>query len=198
MSLYSIEKTSSYQFTDKGSKFIAHINPVENIDTYKNMISVYKIQNPKSSHVCTAYRIHVGSDIVEYSSDDGEPRGSAGKPILNVLKRNNLVNVAAYVVRYFGGRKLGIPGLINAYEVSTMLAIEKLDIVEWEKYEKIKIIFSYSNGSIVDFLLEKYRAIIIDNIFSNTVRITLKIPSVHIRAFRNEIKDRLSGKIDIK
>ena len=198
MSYYTISKVSSAQFADKGSKFIAYVHPLDSVDSFKNIISNYKNDNPKSSHVCNAYRIHIGTEIVDYSSDDGEPRGSAGQPILNVLKRKSLVNVAAYVVRYFGGTKLGIPGLINAYEVSTIKALDNLDYIDWEPHEKFEIVYPYEQGGIAEHVLEKYRAIIIEQFFSDSVRQVVAVPTVHVRTFKDELVDRLSGKIDIK
>ena len=172
MSYYTISKVSSAQFADKGSKFIAYVHPLDSVDSFKNINSNYKKDNPKSSHVCNAYRIHIGTEIVDYSSDDGEPRGSAGQPILNVLKRKSLVNVAAYVVRYFGGTKLGIPGLINAYEVSTIKALDNLDYIDWEPHEKFEIVYPYEQGGIAEHILDflgknKLKLEDIDQIFVN-------------------------------
>ena len=102
-----------------------------NIEEYKEKLNQYRSANLKAAHVVSAFRIKNGQRIDEYSSDDGEPKGSSGAPILNSIKRNKLMNVGIYVVRYFGGKKLGIPGLISAYRQSAESAIEKTFKVEF-------------------------------------------------------------------
>ena len=90
----SINKISKGQFTNRGSKFYAFLHPVDNLDKYKNFIHKYKEKNPNACHVCSAYRIYLNGWIDEYATDDGEPKGSSGLPILNTLKRHNLINSA--------------------------------------------------------------------------------------------------------
>jgi uncharacterized YigZ family protein len=125
----TIENSSEGVFRDKGSRFIAHLYPIKSEDEIKTIIAELKALHPKSSHLCWAMRISPDRSIYKIN-DDGEPSGTAGRPILNSLLSHNLTNVMAVVVRYFGGSLLGIPGLINAYKSATLEAINQANIIE--------------------------------------------------------------------
>jgi uncharacterized YigZ family protein len=118
----TVEVPAEGYFMDKGSKFHAYLAPVNNETEFQRLLQSLRSQHPKARHFCTAYRLGVGVQL-ERANDDGEPSGSAGKPILGQLIKHDLTNVAIVVVRYFGGTKLGIPGLIEAYKTSTANAI---------------------------------------------------------------------------
>jgi uncharacterized YigZ family protein len=148
------------EFTDRGSRFIAYAFPIDSVESFKKNLQQLKEQHPKAVHHCFAYRL--GTDKTNFrSSDDGEPSGSAGKPILNQLDSFGVTNVLVVVVRYFGGILLGVPGLINAYKVATQQAlrsatietrsIEKLlwlqcdyttmnDVMQWIKYYQLTVV----------------------------------------------------------
>jgi uncharacterized YigZ family protein len=114
----TINQPASAEFKDRGSKFIAFAFPVETPDDFKNHLQQLKKEHPKAVHHCFAYRI--GTDGNNFRvSDDGEPSGTAGKPILGQIDSKEVTNVAVIVVRYFGGSLLGVPGLINAYKTVT-------------------------------------------------------------------------------
>ncbi len=109
-------------FRDRGSKFLAYAYPVNNTDDVKEKIQALKKEHPKAVHHCYAYRL--GTDGLQYrANDDGEPSGSAGKPILGQIDSAGLTNVLVVVVRYFGGTLLGVPGLINAYKTAATEAL---------------------------------------------------------------------------
>jgi uncharacterized YigZ family protein len=116
-------------YHDSGSKFIAYAIPVENRAQFVDALASIKSLHPKARHHCYAYRILNGHEITEYSSDAGEPSGSAGPPILGELRRHVLLNICVCVVRYFGGTKLGIPGLIHAYQQSTAEALRSAQMI---------------------------------------------------------------------
>ena len=99
------------EFKDRGSKFLAYSYPVNSVDTCKKIIAGLKKEHPKAVHFCVAYRIGVEGNIFR-ASDDGEPAGSAGRPILGQIDSKELTNIMVVVVRYFGGTLLGVPGLI--------------------------------------------------------------------------------------
>lgn len=122
-SYQTIKTPSEGSYHESGSKFLAYAIPLTSREELEEKFSEVKSLHPKARHHCYAYRILDRDEITEYSVDAGEPSGSAGQPILGELRRNNLVNVAVIVVRYFGGTKLGIPGLIHAYRESTASAI---------------------------------------------------------------------------
>ncbi len=112
------------RFQSRGSKFIAYAFPMDSLEVLEKRIALLKSEHPKARHHCYGYRILFENGIREYSSDDGEPSGSAGKPILSPIKSAELLNVGCVVVRYFGGTKLGVPGLIEAYRDSARDAMQ--------------------------------------------------------------------------
>ncbi len=127
---------------DRGSKFLAFAFPVQNEADASKALQRIKKDHLKARHYCTAIRLHPDGSL-ERSNDDGEPSGSAGKPILGQLVRNQLTNVMVIVVRYFGGTKLGIPGLNEAYKTSTSNAIQNGKIIKRKVYGTVRIDLSY-------------------------------------------------------
>lgn len=126
---YTIEKSSSAEFKDRGSKFIAYTYPVQSVDEFKKCLEAIKKEHPKATHHCFAYRIGLDNNTYRVS-DDGEPSGTAGKPILGQIDSKKLTNVLVVVVRYFGGTLLGVPGLINAYKSAASMALQVTPIVQ--------------------------------------------------------------------
>jgi uncharacterized YigZ family protein len=125
----TIKEVSEGVFRDKGSRFIAYLYLIKSDEEIKNIIIEIKALHPKARHFCWAIRIGPDRSVFRIN-DDGEPSGTAGRPILNTLLSNDLTNVLALVVRYFGGTLLGVPGLINAYKCATMEAINQSIIIE--------------------------------------------------------------------
>jgi len=127
----------------KQSKFISHLVPYS---LYSTTLEDLKSSHPKARHFVTASRhLNEYMQIVESSSDDGEPKGTSGKPTLMVLQGSGLINVAIIIVRYFGGTKLGTGGLVRAYSDATNLVIEKSELIEYKEEETISISFEYSD-----------------------------------------------------
>jgi uncharacterized YigZ family protein len=139
---YTIEKASLAEFKDRGSRFLAHAYPIKDTSEFKQYLQELKKEHPKAVHHCFAYRI--GHDFNTFrANDDGEPSGSAGKPILGQIDSKQLTNVAVIVVRYFGGSLLGVPGLINAYKSATSLALQTTPIVQKPIMSHFQIDFDY-------------------------------------------------------
>src|SRR6476661_5988346 len=124
---HTIEKPSVAEYKDRGSRFLAYAYPITSVDAFKKQLKLIKEEHPKAAHYCFAYRIGTEGTIFR-SSDDGEPSGSAGKPILGQIDSKGLVDTAVIVVRYFGGTLLGVPGLINAYKTATSFALQTTPI----------------------------------------------------------------------
>ena len=124
----TIEKSSVAEFKDRGSKFIAYTYSVANLNQFKESLAAIKKEHPKATHHCFAYRLGLDGNNFR-ASDDGEPSGSAGRPILGQIDSKQLTNVLVVVVRYFGGTQLGIPGLINAYKTAAALALQVTPVV---------------------------------------------------------------------
>lgn len=140
---YTLKSESRGEYRDRGSRFIAYALPVESEGSFKHRLAELRKEHPQAGHHCYAFRL--GTDPTSYrSSDDREPAGSAGKPILGVLQSNNLSNAAIVVVRYFGGTLLGVPGLINAYRSAAQEAINHSEVIEKFIEVKMQITFPYS------------------------------------------------------
>ncbi len=139
MSDYSyrgITSESHAEFKHEGSKFIAHLKPVHSKEEAVAFVKSEKERYSTATHVCSAYIIGLANEI-QYFSDDGEPSNSAGRPILNALLSADLSYVVATVIRYYGGKKLGIPGLIKAYGTAVQQGIAKSNITELELKDRL-------------------------------------------------------------
>lgn len=140
---YTIEKKSVAEFKDRGSKFLAYAFPVKNAEQVKECLLEVKKEHPKATHHCYAYRL--GTDGMQFRAvDDGEPAGSAGKPILGQIDSKQLTDVLVVVVRYFGGTLLGVPGLINAYKMSAALVLQLIPAVQKNVEARYQLIFDYT------------------------------------------------------
>jgi uncharacterized YigZ family protein len=156
----TIAQTSTAEFKDRGSKFIAFAFPIETTDDFKQQLQVLKKEYPKAVHHCFAYRI--GTDGNNFrSSDDGEPSGTAGKPILGQIDSKKLTNAAIIVVRYWGGTLLGVPGLINAYKNAAAMALQVTPIIEKQVELKYSVEFDYTQMNDVMIILKQYNCSII-------------------------------------
>lgn len=139
----TIQELSEGVYRDKGSKFIAYLYPLISENDIKDIITALKAEHPKARHHCWAFRLSPDRTVFRLN-DDGEPSGTAGRPILNTLLSNELTNVLAVVVRYFGGTLLGVPGLINAYKSATVEAVKNAKIIEKTVNSVFRIEFGHS------------------------------------------------------
>jgi len=147
----TIVKNGEGEFKDRGSRFVGYIRHIDSIDDFDVMLAEIKSLHLKARHHCYAYQL-LDKNIFR-SNDDGEPSGTAGKPIFNQLLSHELVNVCCIVVRYFGGTKLGTSGLINAYKEVTKQAILNSNILVKYKTVDCQIHFDYSHmGSLLEKL----------------------------------------------
>ncbi len=138
----------------KQSKFIAHLFPYERFD---EILAQLKEEHPKARHFVTGFRyLNAFEQVVEGCSDDGEPKGTSGKPTLAVLQGQELINVGVITVRYFGGTKLGTGGLVRAYSDATNLVIEQSGVAEYVKELDEKIAVAYSNISQAEYALSQH------------------------------------------
>ncbi|MEN4052232.1 MULTISPECIES: YigZ family protein [Sulfurimonas] len=156
----------------KQSKFIAHLIPYE---IYETTLEQLKIQHPKARHFVTAYRyLNEYSQIVEHSSDDGEPKGTSGKPSLMVLQGQELINVAVIIVRYFGGTKLGTGGLVRAYSDAVNLVVSEADLIEYREENTQIIEIKYGDVRLVDYEIEANNITVVEKKFDTNVVYTIK------------------------
>ena len=148
---FTILNDETAEITEKKSKFIANIYYIETIQDAEEKIKNIKKKYYDAKHHCIAYRVIENGIIIEKSSDDGEPSGTAGAPMLNILQKNNLCNVIIIVTRYFGGILLGPGGLVRAYSEATQMVIEKIVLVKKILGEEAKIKLDYSNLDIFKY-----------------------------------------------
>jgi uncharacterized YigZ family protein len=173
-SYYTISKSSKGEFKDRGSKFIAYADNVEDEASCLEFLEKIRKEHFKARHHCFAYRI--GSDGVHFrSNDDGEPSGTAGNPILGQIDKFNLTNIIIVVVRYFGGTKLGTSGLIKAYREAAFQAIEANTILQKHEYKNIYLSFQYEKLGVLMEYLKQINATIYKKEFGERPTITLKI-----------------------
>ena len=182
--MYVIEKDCENEIIIKNSRFITILIKINDKDKVNSFLQDIKIKYPKATHYCYGYIIN----DYKKSSDDGEPSGTAGIPILNVLEKENITNVLAIVVRYFGGIKLGAGGLVRAYSKAVREAIKNSNLIELANGKKIEINFNYSDEKNINYILKEeqiikkdysdkvtYIALIKDNILEKLKNFNYKV-----------------------
>ena len=172
---------------EKGSKFIGFSFPVENEKEMKEALAKVKEEHPKATHHCYAFRLGITGENYR-ANDDGEPSGSAGLPIYNQLLANNVTQILLIVVRYYGGTKLGVSGLVKAYKESAKLVLESCEIITKELQSTIEIQFDFNHQNVIFTLLNKFEAKIIDFKTEETCTISAKLKTSE----KENISDQLS------
>ena len=162
------------EFKDRGSQFLAYAYPLSSVDEFKLKLKALKEEHHKAVHHCFAYRLGVDGNTFRVS-DDGEPSGSAGRPILGQIDSKELTNVLIVVVRYFGGTKLGVSGLIGAYKESAAEAIRAAEIVERTVDTVVEVEFSYLAMNDVMRVVKEEQPRVLTQQFDNLCRMTLAI-----------------------
>lgn len=184
----SIEKLTKRNTEIKKSLFIAQIAPVNSEKEAQDFILSVKKDMRDATHNCSAYRIGI-KQIAERSSDDGEPQGTAGHPMLHVLQANNLTNVVATVTRYFGGIKLGAGGLTRAYSSSLANALNDSKIIRFTPHQKIILTVNYTFVGAFENYIKDTDIIVTDRLFTNKVKISMlcltENSDKHIEFFTN-------------
>ena len=185
---FTISAPSEGLFKDKGSKFFGYAFPVTDEEEVKLYSEEIKKQHPKARHHCYAYRL--GTDDLNFrANDDGEPSGSAGKPILNVLLSKNLRNVFVVVVRYFGGTLLGVPGLINAYKTATEEALAEAKLEEKTINETLQLSFDIAHMNDVMRIIKKHELNIISQDYTTQYILTIEVRLSLLDEVRGEVEE---------
>jgi len=184
----TISTPSQTEFKDRGSRFIAYAFPIAKVDDFKKRLKGLKEEHPKAAHHCFAYRI--GWDGNNFrASDDGEPSGSAGKPILGQIDSRSMTDVAIVVVRYFGGTLLGVPGLINAYKTSASLALQLTPITEKPILLSYELQFDYTLLNDVMTFVKRYGCVVLENEMQLFCRMEIGVPKAEEAVFTDRITD---------
>ena len=194
----TIEQPAVAEFKDRGSKFIALAFPIAVVEDFKKQLQHFKKEHSKAGHHCFGYRIGTNGNNFRVS-DDGEPSGTAGKPILGQIDSKEVTNVAIIVVRYFGGSLLGVPGLINAYKTVSSLVLQVTPIVKKQIEEKYIIHFDHTQINEIMMLMKQGNCTVIAQEMQLFCNITAGIPKsrlIEVLYRLNELKNVETKKLD--
>lgn len=172
--MYTINGETSVEIEINKSIFICHLSHVESQVDAKKYIEKIKAQYSDATHNVSSYLVGKTAEAGHYD-DDGEPSGTAGLPVLDVFRKNNITNFVCVVTRYFGGIKLGAGGLIRAYSKSASEALKLLEIVPIIEYKTIQFSFHYPYLNNIELLLSEYE--ILERSFTTNVKLTVRIPA---------------------
>lgn len=191
----TIKTSGSHEIDIKKSRFICSMERITSEDQAKHFIQTITKANEKANHNCFAYMLG-DTDQTQRESDNGEPSGTAGVPILEVLKKNELHNVIAVVTRYFGGIKLGAGGLIRAYSNATSTTIDQLGIVNLVTKKELFLTIDYNQFDKLKYFLSTHDVPIEDVGYTDKIKVTIAVEEVNIPPFIQKLKDLLSDQFD--
>ena len=183
------------RFTVQGSEFVGHVAPVEGVDAAEAFLEAVRADHPDATHNVPAYRVRA-DPFREYASDDGEPAGSAGKPMLSVLAGRDLENVAAVVTRYYGGTELGVGGLVRAYSKATTDALEAAGVVEERPHEAFRAVVDYDDSGTVRGVLES-EGVEFEADYGERVTFDVRVPAADADALRDRLRSATSGRVEL-
>ncbi len=185
---YTIEKPSVAEFKERGSKFIGYAFPIADVAAFKFHLAEIKKEHPKATHHCFAYRLGLDGNTYRVS-DDGEPSGSAGKPILGQLDSKQVTNILVIVVRYFGGTQLGIPGLITAYKTTAAFALQTTSIVQKPVLHHFKLQFDYTQMNEVMMVVKQFDCVVEKQVMQLFCVMNIGVPQNWLAEVENKLKD---------
>ena len=184
--------TSETEFVEKRSRFIGHVWPVESEEEARAYIEQMKKKYHDARHNCWCYRLKDGG--VERYSDDGEPQGTAGQPMLGVFQKEGVVNVVCVVTRYFGGILLGAGGLVRAYSHAARIALDAAHIITYHKYGEYCMTCSYSDYQKFNLLLPKMGALVDEVEYADTVKVHFAVKDEQVAPLWQRISEISNGK----
>lgn len=192
----TIKHSGQNEIEIKKSRFVCTVGRVTSKEEADAFIQDVREANPKATHNCFAYMTGQNDDL-QRESDDGEPSGTAGVPILEVLKTMHLHDVCAVVTRYFGGTKLGAGGLIRAYSNATSRAIEQVGLVKKVLQKDLTLTVSYADFDKLSYLLTQQSIPVVDTTYGTDVTVKIAVDLDAIDAVQTEITNRLAGNVRI-
>lgn len=185
---YTIDQTATAEYKDRGSRFLAYAYPIANVEEAKTHLAAIKKEHPKAVHHCFAYRL--GLDGTQFRvSDDGEPSGSAGRPILGQIDSKQITNCLVIVVRYFGGTLLGVPGLINAYKTATSLALQVIPTIQKAVEVHYILHFDYTLMNEVMMVVKQAQCSVLRQETQLFCSLTIGIPAARLEEVRYRLND---------
>jgi uncharacterized YigZ family protein len=185
---YTIDRTATAEYKDRGSKFIAITFPVQSVDDFKKCLEAVKKEHPKATHHCFAYRLGLDNNTFRVS-DDGEPSGTAGKPILGQIDSKKLTNILVIVVRYFGGTLLGVPGLINAYRSAAALALQVTPVLQKSVEVPYTLQFDYTRMNEVMTIVKQLNCSVQQQEMNLFCRLVIGIPKGRLEEALYKLND---------
>ncbi len=193
----TITNTAQAEFKDRGSRFIAFAFPVQSADDIKRCLQQLKKDHPKAVHHCFAYRL--GTEGQQYrANDDGEPAGTAGKPILGQIDSKQLTDTLVVVVRYFGGTLLGVPGLINAYKTATALVLQLVPLVQKAVMVPVIIDFDHAQMNEIMRQIKAFQVLVLQQEINLFCRVNVHVPKANFDAFMENIGEIRGVTITVK
>jgi uncharacterized YigZ family protein len=175
----TIQQAATAEITVERSRFIGHCQEIAAEDAAKAFINQIRALHARATHNCYAYRIGSGGQPIEYYNDHGEPSGTAGKPILGGIQRLQLTNVVVVVTRYFGGKKLGVRGLIEAYGQTATAVLESAGIIQRIPQFLFRLRYPYADHSLILHRLGRLEAAVVTSEFTDLVTTTFTIPATN-------------------
>jgi len=197
-SYLTIKESTLHKITRKKSRFIALLSSAVSQEDVQRQLDAARKSYHDASHHCYAFRLLIDDVIVEASNDDGEPSGSAGLPIQQKLVSRNLCNVLAIVVRYFGGTKLGVGGLVRAYSDSVSEALEQAAIVTQKLMAHITIRFPIEVNSSVMSIIHRFSAHIESLLYEEPVQIEVTLPPSQVETFRAALTEATGARTELE
>ena len=194
---YTIEQDGQFELEIKKSRFICHLKQVTTETDAQTFIQAVKKEHSKANHNCVAYLIGE-QDEIQRAYDDGEPSGTAGVPMLEVLKKRQLKNVVVVVTRYFGGIKLGAGGLIRAYGKAVSQGLVEIGVVERRLHTQITVVVAYPASGKLENSLREANYTIKDVLYSEVVSFVCLVDQEHLNAFQEEVIEWLNGQVSFK
>ena len=173
---FTIAKPAVAEFKERGSRFLAFAYPIDTTIDFKKWLQISKKEHPKAAHHCFAYRIGLTGDNFRVN-DDGEPAGTAGRPILGQIDSKSITNASIIVVRYFGGTLLGVPGLINAYKTAASLVLQMVPVLQKQTEILYHLQFDYTRLNDVMLLLKQFKCSVLSHEMQLFYHISAGIPS---------------------
>jgi uncharacterized YigZ family protein len=182
-------------FEVQGSEFVGHAKPVETVADAEAFVDAVRGEYPDATHNVPAYRVRA-DPLREYASDDGEPTGSAGKPMLNVLQMRELENVAVVVTRYYGGTNLGVGGLARSYSKAVKDAVDDAGVVAERPHERVRAVVDYDDSGTVRGIVES-EGVEFDAEYGERVVVSARVPVEDAAALRDRLRSATSGRVDL-
>ena len=193
-------------FEVRGSEFLGHVAPADTVAEAEAFVETVETEYDDATHNVPAYRVPAGAAsertpgdgemLREYSDDDGEPGGSAGKPALNVLEKRGVRNVVAVVTRYYGGTNLGVGGLARAYSRAVTDAIDEAGLIEQRPHRRLVVRTGYDDSGTVRGVIESSGAEF-DADYDERVRFELRLPAAEVESLVERLNDATSGRVEI-